>query len=78
MNFPSLERQRWLGLKTSRALLGRIASSEIRLGWASFKLVSRLACRYIKSNLEHRLYSFIIYKIKKYVTKNQEHILNLI
>jgi hypothetical protein len=45
------------------ARLVRIASSEIRFGSGSFMLGSHLT----KSNLEHKLYIFIIYKIKKIV-----------
>jgi hypothetical protein len=45
------------------AQLVRIASSEVRFGLGSFMLASHLT----KSNLEHKLYILIIYKIKKYV-----------
>jgi hypothetical protein len=51
------------GNEPSQARLSRIASSEIRLG------LFRLASHHTKSNLEHKLYIFIIYKIK-ICTKN--------
>jgi hypothetical protein len=55
----------WLGLETSQARLGHIASSEIRIGLGSF----RLASHHTKSNLEHKMYIFIIYKIKNMYQK---------